>query len=203
AGVYYPDKTKVGWWKNGYPEYFAKVLNAPNWIGIDVSVNGEELDLFKVSVRNFRRELNMKEGWYLRSFEATMVNGTEISVNVRRFLCMNLDEAGYIEYEVTPLNRPASIVFRPYLDAGVHNEDANWDERFWETLDVSHDGDQAFVTARTKKTEFTVSTFMHNAVSVSGRTIERANVSSTADKIQFIYEMEVSPGETASIEKIG
>ncbi len=34
AGVYYPDKTRVGWWKNGYPEYFAKVLNAPNWIGI-------------------------------------------------------------------------------------------------------------------------------------------------------------------------
>jgi maltose phosphorylase len=27
AGIYYPDKTKVGWWKNGYPEYFAKVLN--------------------------------------------------------------------------------------------------------------------------------------------------------------------------------
>ena len=20
GGVYYPDKTKVGWWKNGYPE---------------------------------------------------------------------------------------------------------------------------------------------------------------------------------------
>ena len=25
GGVYYPDKTRVGWWKNGYPEYFAKV----------------------------------------------------------------------------------------------------------------------------------------------------------------------------------
>ncbi|MCB0567196.1 MAG: hypothetical protein KDD01_22750, partial [Phaeodactylibacter sp.] len=24
AGIYYPDKTRVGWWKNGYPEYFAK-----------------------------------------------------------------------------------------------------------------------------------------------------------------------------------
>ena len=31
GGVYYPDRTKVGWWKNGYPEYFAKVLNATNW----------------------------------------------------------------------------------------------------------------------------------------------------------------------------
>ncbi|MDG1689654.1 MAG: glycoside hydrolase family 65 protein, partial [Flavobacteriales bacterium] len=35
GGIYYPDKTKVGWWKNGYPDYFAKVINAPNWIGID------------------------------------------------------------------------------------------------------------------------------------------------------------------------
>ena len=42
AGIYYPDKTKVGWWKNGYPEYFAKVLNAPNWIGIDIEINGEK-----------------------------------------------------------------------------------------------------------------------------------------------------------------
>ena len=45
AGVYYPDKTRVGWWKNGYPEYFAKVLNAPNWIGINVQINDEKLDL--------------------------------------------------------------------------------------------------------------------------------------------------------------
>jgi len=34
AGIYYPDKTKVGWWKNGYPEYFAKLLNAPKIIGL-------------------------------------------------------------------------------------------------------------------------------------------------------------------------
>ena len=24
AGVYYPDKTKVGWWKNGYPKYLQR-----------------------------------------------------------------------------------------------------------------------------------------------------------------------------------
>src|SRR5574337_310531 len=26
AGVWYPDKTRVGWWKNGYPEYFGKAI---------------------------------------------------------------------------------------------------------------------------------------------------------------------------------
>ena len=40
GGVYYPDKTRVGWWKNGYPEYFAKIINSTNWIGIDIQVNG-------------------------------------------------------------------------------------------------------------------------------------------------------------------
>ena len=56
GGVYYPDKTKVGWWKNGYPEYFAKVLNAPNWIGIDLKINGESFDLNTAkAVKAYRR----------------------------------------------------------------------------------------------------------------------------------------------------
>jgi maltose phosphorylase len=74
----------VGWWKNGYPEYFAKVLNAPNWIGIDIEINGESLDLNTcTAVKNFRRT-DMKEGWYNRSL-ATLQNGTQIAVNIRRF----------------------------------------------------------------------------------------------------------------------
>jgi maltose phosphorylase len=64
---------------------FAKVLNAPNWIGIDIEINGESLDLNTcTAVKNFRRELNMKEGWYNRSL-ATLQNGTQIAVNIRRF----------------------------------------------------------------------------------------------------------------------
>src|SRR6056300_244259 len=55
AGVYYPDKTKVGWWKNGYPEYFAKVLNAPNWIGIKLKINNISFDLNSCkNIENFR-----------------------------------------------------------------------------------------------------------------------------------------------------
>ncbi|WP_278279606.1 hypothetical protein [Clostridium sp. DMHC 10] len=45
AGIYYPDKTRVGWWKNGYPEYFAKVINATDFIGIKVKLNETNLDL--------------------------------------------------------------------------------------------------------------------------------------------------------------
>jgi maltose phosphorylase len=206
AGIYYPDKTKVGWWKNGYPEYFAKVLNAPNWIGIDLEINGEILDLNACSkVTNFRRELNMKEGWYHRSFEATLKNGTEIRANIRRFLSLNLDEVGVINYEITPINNDATIVFKPYLDAGVTNEDANWEEKFWEPLDVKHNQNAAFVTARTFKTHFIATTFMHNSILLHGENtnINPENIEANNEKIQFKYTIKVAQNAMVSIQKIG
>ena len=206
AGIYYPDKTKVGWWKNGYPEYFAKVLNAPNWIGINIEINGENLDLATcATVKNFRRELNMKQGIYNRSFEATLENGTEISVNVRRFLSLDLDEVGVINYEITPLNNDAKIVFKPYVDAGVHNEDANWEEKFWEPLNVKHSENEAFVTARTFKTHFTATTFMQNSILLNAANLKISpiNIEATKEKVQFTYEVAVTKGQTASLQKLG
>jgi maltose phosphorylase len=206
GGVYYPDKTKVGWWKNGYPEYFAKVLNAPNWIGIDIEINDENLDLNTcLNVKNYRRELNMQQGWYNRSFEATLQNGTEISVNVCRFLCMDLDEVGVINYEITPLNKDAKIFFKPYVDAGVSNEDANWEEKFWEIQDLKHSNNEAFVTARTFKTHFVATTFMQNSILLDDKNLNLnpANVETGKDKIQFQYEVAVAKSEKVSIQKIG
>jgi maltose phosphorylase len=206
AGIYYPDKTKVGWWKNGYPKYFAKVLNAPNWIGIDIEINGENLNLNACAkVNKFRRELNMKEGWYNRSFEATLQNGTEIAVNIRRFLCLDLDEMGVIHYEITPLNKEAKIVYKPYIDAGVTNEDANWDEKFWEPLRTKDQENQAFVTAQTFKTHFKVTTFMSNSIWTNGKNLNISPeiVSATKEKVQFNYAVTVAKGTTSSIQKIG
>ncbi|AXB56265.1 glycoside hydrolase family 65 protein [Flavobacterium fluviale] len=206
AGIYYPDKTKVGWWKNGYPKYFAKVLNAPNWIGIDIEINEENLDLNTCTeVRNFRRELNMKEGWYNRSFEAVLKNGTEIAVNVRRFLSLDLDEAGIIKYEITPLNKDAKIVYKPYVDAGVTNEDANWEEKFWEPLEVKKGTNEAFVTAQTFKTHFKVTTFMHNTILANDEDIHvsPSTIDSTADKVQYTYGTIIAKGQTSAIQKIG
>jgi maltose phosphorylase len=206
AGIYYPDKTKVGWWKNGYPEYFAKVLNAPNWIGIDIEINGEVLDLAKCKdVSNYKRELNMKEGVYNRSFKATLQNGTEICVNINRFLSLDIDELGVINYKITPLKGDAKIVYKPYLDAGVHNEDANWEEKFWEPLSVSNNGNEAFVTARTFKTHFAATTFMQNTILLEGNNlnVSPSNIEKSSDKIQFTYEVTVAKGQTSSIQKLG
>jgi maltose phosphorylase len=205
AGVYYPDKTKVGWWKNGYPEYFAKVLNAPSWIGINVQINDETLDLFTCKkVANFRRELNMKEGWYERSFVATLKNDIEIEVSAKRFLSLNIDEVGAIAYSIQPLNSDATIKFTPYLDAGIKNEDANWEEKFWETLQVKEENNQAFIVAKTFKTEFHACTFMQNELFLNDKKLNLpTNASEKATEISFHYTQQVKANETFTIHKFG
>ncbi len=205
AGVYYPDKTRVGWWKNGYPEYFAKVLNAPNWIGVNVYVNGEALDLFTCKeVKSFKRELNMKEGWYERTFTTKLQNDIEIFVVTRRFLSLDLDEVGAIRYQVTPVNAKATITFEPYLDAGIKNEDSNWDDKFWDTFEIQQDSNQAFIGSRTEKTRFYVYTGMKTLLFRNDKEITtNPEISQTSLKVSFQYTEELERGDTLSLHKFG
>lgn len=205
AGVYYPDKTRVGWWKNGYPEYFAKVLNAPNWIGINVAVNGEQLDLAKcIAIENFRRELNMKEGWLSRSFTATLQNSVKVKVDTKRFLSLDIDALGAIEYKVTPLSSDCQIDFSPYLDNAITNEDSNWDDKFWDVLSINHDNEQAFIVSKTMKTDFYVCTSMQTQVSLNGAILNQdETVNDSINQIAFTYNNKVSQGDTIVITKYG
>ena len=205
GGVYYPDKTKVGWWKNGYPEYFAKVLNAPSWLGINISINNCPLDLNTcIEVKDFRRQLNMKEGWYERSFTATLPNEQQVQVKVQRLLSLRHDAMGALHYQITPLTADAQLQIESYLDSGVKNNDANWDEHFWNTLAITHQGNRAAIIAETKKTKFKVCTFMQNALAVNQQPVATQATTHTADNyISKQYEVNVKKGDTLVIEKIG
>ena len=205
GGVYYPDKTKVGWWKNGYPEYFAKVLNAPSWLGINISINNCPLDLNTcIEVKDFRRQLNMKEGWYERSFTATLPNEQQVQVKVQRLLSLRHDAMGALHYQITPLTADAQLQIESYLDSGVKNNDANWDEHFWNTLAITHQGNRAAIIAETKKTKFKVCTFMQNALAVNQQLVAAQATTHTADNyIGKQYEVNVKKGDTLAIEKIG
>lgn len=62
VGVWFLDKIRVGWWKNGYLDYFGKVINGFNFIGIEVCFDGEKFDLFVDEVSDFEFVLDMEKG---------------------------------------------------------------------------------------------------------------------------------------------
>lgn len=170
AGIYYPDKTRVGWWKNGYPEYFAKVLNAPNWIGIDIELNGEQLDLNRFKPVEFRRELNMQQGYLERTF-AIYVGAGRVEIASRRFLSLKRDEIGAIRYAVRSVDFSGEILFTPYIDGNVVNQDSNYDERFWEMAGSKSVAGSAYLMCRTRKTGFVSCMTMSHTLELNGEAI--------------------------------
>lgn len=202
AGVYYPDKTRVGWWKNGYPEYFAKVLNAANWVGIDIVIDGEQLDLAKCEVLSFRRELNMKEGYLKRDFHTKTASGKEVKVEAIRFCSMADDETGAIKYTLTPLNFSGAITLTPSIDGDVVNKDSNYDEKFWDEVSKATQTDGGYIVMRTKKTGFVVATGMKFNILQGGVVIEPATKAIEKEKyVAAKISLEAKQGESITITK--
>ncbi|MFZ5939781.1 MAG: family 65 glycosyl hydrolase domain-containing protein [Bacteroidota bacterium] len=202
AGVYYPDKTRVGWWKNGYPEYFAKVPNAPNWIGISVMIGKEELDLHQADVSDFRRELNMKEGYLERSFTAKLASGNMVKVSARRFLSIDEDEICAIRYSVTPVNFDGELTFSPFLDGDVHNRDSNYNEQFWDIEETGSGSGGGWLMARTRKSGFLVCMHMTSVLETGGKAITATPAYGHEEKYVYnTYRCNLKKGEAAVLYK--
>ncbi|MBC8060615.1 MAG: glycoside hydrolase family 65 protein [Clostridiaceae bacterium] len=182
AGVYYPDKTRVGWWKNGYPEYFAKVLNSINWIGIDIVIDGEQLDLAVCKTEIFKRTLNMKEGFLERRFEATLPSGKRVKVYSKRFLSIVTKEIGAIQYSITPVNFSGELKITPYLDGDVINEDSNYDEKFWEEISKINSSTETSLKIKTKKLDFHVCSTMLFDIFQNDKKLNLPSIETSRDK---------------------
>lgn len=209
AGVYFPDKTRVGWWKNGYPNYFAKVLNACNWIGIDIKIGEEVLDLNTCEIETFSRVLNMKEGVLERVATVKLAEGRRIRIHSKRFCSMADDESGAISYKLMPLNFNDIITVTPYLDGNIRNRDANYDESFWNEIHKETGFSQAYLTLETKPNPygvelFQVATGMLFDIKLNGLKTEYQSLPVKMDKyVAGTVRVEVKEGEELSVYKYG
>ena len=198
AGVYYPDKTRVGWWKNGYPEYFAKVLNAANWNGLSIQIGGVEVDLHTSEIHSFYRELNMKDGHILRTCEITLSNGKRLTIESIRLNSMADDESGVISYSITPINFTEEIQVKAFVDGDIKNKDSNYDEKFWDEVKVGSN----YVWSKTKKTGFEVITAQQVEIQANGSKVDVKAAITTKEKYsEQAYTLAAKQGEKLSIIK--
>ncbi len=203
AGVYYPDKTKVGWWKNGYPEYFAKVLNAPNWIGIDVKCNQQTVDINAVTVHAFRRELDMQNGLYTREVTLTTVDGIKLTLIAKRFLAMFQEELGCIKYSVKTHDQAAEITLSPYIDATIKNKDRNWDDPFWKQKGQYCKENFATLSTSTYKSDFDVCTYQLVSFYDNGQRSDAFSCEENKGNISFVHHVSLLPNQECTVEKMG
>nr|BAQ19549.1 GH65 maltose phosphorylase [Bacillus sp. SW20] len=202
AGVWFPDKTRVGWWKNGYPDYFGKVINSVNYIGIRVLVDGQDLDLYTADVKEYYRELDMQHGVLTRKFTVNH-GGKETEFKVVRFLSVADSELAVIRYSATPKNYDGTITFIPYLDGDVRNEDSNYEEDFWLPVAQGVKECEGNLVMRTKDNPFGTPTFQVAAtmkVEVEG-TVKDVQASSKEEYVENVIALDAKQGQTVTVTK--
>ena len=200
GGVWFPDKTRVGWWKNGYPLYFGKVINAVRLNGIHVEVDGETLDLNTAQVEAFYRELDMQNGLFLRRFTVRTAGGS-VQVEAERFVSLAQKELLAVRYSLTP-DYDAHVVMRPYLDANVRNLDSNYDETFWDMLEEEETEDALALLTKTKENPFGTPRFaVSAAMSCWADGLEMAGRRLDSGYVETRYEGDVAAGEDVVMEK--
>lgn len=201
AGVWYPDKTRVGWWKNGYPEYFGKVINATNFIPVELFVDDQKVDLAKDTIKDYSIELNMKTGILYRSY-TLIKDEVEVQFHFKRFVSIAMKELALIEVSAEVLKGQAKITFTPMMDGNVTNEDSNYEENFWLEID-RFAGEKSHLTTRTIPNpfgieQFTVTTMMQT---IAEKAISR-QTSENFMKVQETIDYQLATGEKAEITKL-
>lgn len=198
AGVWYPDKTRVGWWKNGYPDYFGKVINAIDFIAVDIYLNETKIDLNLLDPTDFYQELDMQHGILSRHFTVS-IDGCTVKCSFKRLLSLTVKELALVKVSVEMLEGTGNITLVSKLDNHVHNEDSNYDDMFWEHR---QSGDN-FVTAKTISNpfgvdEFCVTTLMQNDPS---KNLTIGDKSSKELEATETFSATLKPGGSVTLDK--
>lgn len=197
GGVWFPDKTRVGWWKNGYPKYFGKVVNAVNFVKMNFEINGNKLDLAKDTFSDFCLDLNMKDAVLTRSFVVEK-DGTKVKFNFERFVSVAQKELSVQKVSFQNLSKdPIKITVVSGIDADVRNEDANYDERFWDVKQINNDS----VIAQTKPNDFGTPQFTSGMQSNYVTSMEETNQNVSDLATETTFETDLKTNETGIIEK--
>ncbi|WP_431606209.1 glycoside hydrolase family 65 protein [Enterococcus rotai] len=200
AGVWYPDKTRVGWWKNGYPDYFGKVINAVNFIAMDIFVNGEAVDLGIQAAKDFYLELDMHNGLLTRSF-VIEVGETSVKFRFERFLSIVQQELAVIRVTAEVLAGTADIQIISKIDGDVRNEDSNYDEMFWEAQQSGFEETIGFLTTKTIPNSFGIEQFSVTAAMKHVTEAEVGIVETEPLKVQQSFQATLQANESITLEK--
>ncbi len=184
------------------------LVNCPNWLVVQLSLDGTALDLDALEVQSFRQVLDLRRGVLTRDVTVTHDQGRRTRVFQERFVSMADPRTAALFTTVTPLNWSGSLVATALLDGSVQNSGvARYRSLRGDHLrlvDAGHvDDATAWVEVRTTTSWLRVAEAQRCRVLVDGgpapvraRRVHAAGVVGTA------FSLEVGEGRAVTLEKV-
>lgn len=127
GGVHYPGTYTHGGFNRettmmaGHPVLNEDLVNLPNWLVLQLRVEGEQIDLESVELLDYRHELDLRNAVLRRSLRFRDEAGRETTLESRRFVSMADMHQGAIEWKITPENWSGAVEVITALDGRVTN----------------------------------------------------------------------------------
>ncbi|EAZ9179619.1 glycoside hydrolase family 65 protein [Salmonella enterica] len=98
-----------------------ELVNIPDVIGVDITLNGEIFSLLSGTIERWRREIDFASGELRRSLIWRAPNGMRYAIDSRRFVSAEKLSLLAMEMTITPLDADTSIAISTGIDATMTN----------------------------------------------------------------------------------
>ena len=202
AGISAMKKTRVGWWKIGFPYFYSYLPQAVDWSRIDLRLMDEELNLAHWDIKRFKRQLNMHEGMALRDMEVTSPRGKELSIKIEHINNMAYPDLCLIKWSVTSQNYSGKLSLLPILDGKLANDAKHYEEKSWNVLGAGTTHQFAYLWTQTRYEDTHVCYAMTYHLLKNGKETSLIPIRIEKEKeMGFSLGVEVHPGDTVTLIK--
>ena len=132
------------------PISMTELANLPNWLDLDLTVDGEHFRLDRGQVLRFQRHMDLRRGILRRDVRWQAPSGVVLDLTFERFASYTQEHLGALRLLVTAVNQPCRIAVETGIDGHVANDDllhwrhedqgATADGAVWLRSDTRHSG---------------------------------------------------------------
>lgn len=183
----------------GLPDRWHGMLNLCDWRIVNGTIEGEPFSFSSGTIRQYRRDLDMRKGITTRTLEWESPSGKRVAITSRRVVSMVRRQSAALSYEVKALNFSGEICIESVYHGSVHSRIFGEPRTRVMNLDIT-DGGLAALLKPTRAESYVAMALGHHATHQDGRPIT-AEVERDRDTVRFRFPAHVKEGASVSLEK--
>ena len=176
------------------PVSFTELVNLPNWLDLNIVVDGYDFRLDKGEILNFHRYLDLQQGILYRNILWQTPHGKVIDLHFERFASYVHEQVGALRVLATAVSDACDII----IYAGINGHVSNEDLLHWHLLEQGQTEDGViWLQGRTRHTKIEMGT----AVSVQTNGAE-TQFQNCPGHPRIMVQQTLPAGQTLQVDKL-
>jgi len=183
-----------------FPGEVTELANIPDWLNVDLKLDGEKFDLNIGKILSYQRQFNIKDGQLTRNIEWESPKGKKTRLTFERFVSLDNIHFAALKVKIFPLNYSGAIE----ICSGINGQTTNSGVQHFKEgrLRFSSEG-IILMTSRTQESDISLVITTKHRFNLNSKTLEaKEEVGSQRRKIFSSSRYKIKQKEELSFVKM-